>query len=133
MPSAQQLDTPEFDSPLRNAVRRQLNECNMGVVKLAKHVSASHTSVSQFLSGKRGIPISRLERMLDFLGLVVIPSAMVPDGLLYEHFAEPTPERRLNKSKHGARISHDHSGIGDANEDDCDHAANGSDSTWNYD
>jgi len=59
----------------REKIRGVMNERRIGVNDLARKTGINRNSISSFLSGSRAISNANLDKILDVLGLTLVPKA----------------------------------------------------------
>lgn len=69
---------------VRWRVNNLLDRQKLSQRKLAKHVGTDSTSMSRLLSGKRGIKVSELDSIAEFLKVPVAELLRAPDDRVYE-------------------------------------------------
>lgn len=58
---------------IREAIKERMRELNISQAKLVQELSLNKGNLSSFISGKRPLPLSDIERICDVLGLELKP------------------------------------------------------------
>ena len=87
------------ESPFRRAIRERCRQAGLSFNELSFLAGYSHKqcAISHFLTGRRGMSVTKLERLCDILNLTL----------------QPAP-KKANRSKHGTRTGADHNVFGDS-------------------
>jgi transcriptional regulator with XRE-family HTH domain len=59
---------------LSDQVRRAVDNCGQTRYRIAKETGISEPTLSRFMSGERGLPMTTLDRLADHLGLDIVRS-----------------------------------------------------------
>ena len=64
--------------PLTEQLRREIRSCGLSVYRVAKDCEIAESQLHNFLQGKRGLGMAKIDRLAEYLGLTLrrTPGAM---------------------------------------------------------
>ena len=73
---------------MRQKIRLRINELEQPLNKIAASAEVNMHSLSSYLTGKRGLNIEHVEKLLEILDLTLIPK----EGFAFQRIKRNTPE-----------------------------------------